>query len=410
MNRGAPPASAPAGRGAAQHLAAAAANAEAAAGVQSEHHAPLLSSSSSSPISSSRLPVAAQHYVALPRIRALYADAPRRFMDAIGLLDARKVSLDRFRDACRKGKHGLPTSLQLNIAQRAHLPSIEGMPQFFADDAAALRQIEADASAALYKALVSAKEKEIEHLKAAATMDTFVATAVAEFQATVTKDAASRQHELEAAAPAAAPAAPGEALSQNEDASMPDASLPPGQVSQRSKEAAAAAAIVATFPVDAIVEHFRTLLTNEAHGVLAKWNENRRNKAEAEKKARADQLAAEQRIHGDSAAVTIASVADKAAQKAIAPFQRALQQQRQKMDRVSAPKATAGTKRKGAPPAGQFQFHPDFFKPPAQQSNWSGGDRRQQKKTKTKASHHRAADESDEQLVQEMDSMEMDQE
>jgi hypothetical protein len=121
-----------------------------------------------------------QTFLAQPAVEHHLHSAVGRFLSARKLLRDQETSLSKLTAACNSS--GLPKSMRLDIVSRTKLPTVEGLPEFFNDDIAALRKIEKDASAQVAKALITAKQRHVDHLKEAVNLNKFVLDASGEYQ------------------------------------------------------------------------------------------------------------------------------------------------------------------------------------------------------------------------------------
>lgn len=239
-----------------------------------------------------------QLFTQQPHARALYHDAPGRYLTAVKALKLARVSLEKFKQTCNRGQQlCLPRSMRLDLVSNAKLPTVEGKPQFHDETTAALRSIEATATKATYDALVAAKERHITHLEQCANAHAFIQTAVA----------AHRTHVA--------------AYVANMDSSL-------------------------AFPVDAAVEHFQQHLLQRITELNMQAAAEAMHEQATAAQARIDDTKAQETVlAGASNGQTLAKLAERAVQQQLQrrePIMRGHQQRRQQHeDQTMTPPAAA---------------------------------------------------------------------
>jgi predicted nucleic acid-binding protein len=285
-------------------------------------------------------------YLAMDRINAFYKDAALAFRNLHRDAARKSLSLAKFTAACASNNDTLPRSLKLTFADKANFPTDEP----YTAEREQLRALQAETEKKIQQLLLTVKNKEIANLAIQTTPATFIATQATKF-ATLVDDDSQRA--------ARAPAMPADALNLKKEY---------------------------------IVSNFKTFLDADITAYLTDYAEAERNKELAAEKSRADNLAAQATVLGDSSAETINQLVAKQLAAKTGAMQRQIEQLQAKLDRQK--KAPASLKRKEpAPP--RYEFHPAFFQhAAAQQSNVQGGDR-DKKKAKTAASRNSGDQESD---------------
>lgn len=242
-----------------------------------------------------------QTFLAQPAVRQHFHSAVGRFLSARKLLKDQERSLAKLKSACALS--GLPKSMRLDIVTRTKLPSVDGLPEFFAADVATLRQIEKDASDRVAKALTEAKERHVAHLRTAVHLQSFIENECASYQSFV-------QGHAQAFASASGTAA-------------------------------------SDFPVSQALAEFREALRKdcEAH-VMQDVMKEQQAKEEAKQESIDDAKAQESVLAGAHNGQTIKAIANKAVleelKKQLTPLQEKLdklQQQRQDKEKFFPPSA-----------------------------------------------------------------------
>jgi hypothetical protein len=239
----------------------------------------------------------------LPSVQLRYDDSVGALLSAAKALKEATAIRDRFTARCNRAAPALalPKSLALNLVARAHLPSVESEPAFFAACHGALADIEREATKKVYDALLAAKDKHIAHLKGRANAHTFTTSAVASFRAFTAEYAATV-----------------------------DASFG-----------------FTAFPVAAAVQDFeRHLSVRVSESLLQAAEHAQAEKHSAEAAALADRQAQEEVLAGAHSGQTITALANRAVDAKLLPMQQQLRQlkrQREQDAPLSHPRAAAST-------------------------------------------------------------------
>lgn len=270
-------------------------------------------------------------YLNTPEAKQHYDGAILPFLTLHKELQAAKDSLDKFRAACNKqgaDKPTLPASLKLAISERARLPTVEGQPDLFADEHKELQSIEADATKRTIAVLLKAKEKHIAALQGKANTQNFKERATNSYMEFLTPYA--RQFdELQGVGPAA--------------------SLSPVPAAPSSAAPASSASSALRFPLNEARLHFQKHITSRVDSTVFELLAKQKERLERKKRQHEESVAAKERVlQGASSGQTLAALANKAAQQAIAPLQRDVhrlteQSKRQRLQNsaTAAPRAQA---------------------------------------------------------------------
>jgi hypothetical protein len=252
-------------------------------------------------------------FLAQPAVKAHFHSTVGRFLSARKLLKDQERSLSKLTAACASS--GLPKSMRLEIVNRTNLPTVEGHPEFFAADVAALRQIEKETSERVAKALITARQRHIDHLRKEVNLSSFLQSACAEYDTFVQEHAQSF--------------------------------------------ASASGTAASDFPSGQALEAFRKDLRARCEELLMNdIMKERQEKEEAKQEAIDDIKAQETVLAGAHTGATIKAIADKAVQEGLmnklTPLQeqvRRLQQERKDKEKFfpPAPQPSAST----LPPANQ---------------------------------------------------------
>jgi hypothetical protein len=247
-------------------------------------------------------------YLNTTAARQHYDGAILPFLTLHKELQSAKESLEKFKAACQKqgvDKFSLPQSLKLSITERAKLPTMDGQPDLFKDEFKELQSIEADATKRIVEVLLKAKEKHITSLQSKANALSFKEKATNTYLEFLTQHAREFD-EMQGVSSAGL-------LSQAASASFPSAPSNPSSISLR-------------FPLEEAKLHFQKHITSRVDSTLFDLMAKQKDRLERKKRQHEESIAAKEEIlRGASSGDTLTALANKAAQRAIAPVQRDMQ-------------------------------------------------------------------------------------
>ena len=270
-------------------------------------------------------------YFNTQRITDLHKEAANSFRNQHRALIAKIASRQKFIDACAKnGAHSLPRSLQLSFSERATFPTEH--PELYSTERDQLRALQADTAKKVQEILLSVKQKEIDAVAALATAASYIPMATANFAKAVADDI--RRY-------SATPA-----LDSN----------------------------IVLLHEDTLRRRFEEFLTQDINKYMMDYAEEERRKQLAAEKQRADNLAAQAAVFGNSCAENIDQIVAKKVASQTAALRRELDQLKNKK-RKDAPTAPLGQAPAAAAHGSKkvVQFDPTSLQ--SNSTNSRGGDR-----------------------------------